>query len=185
MSSMLYPMLLVMVILLTATLVEIYKSYRNQVLIIIAISLILFIIPIEHLKEQLSPGFFCKNVGAIFSRDAEIISQNTLENEKIYLVCQGDNGSAKWIIGYYIAPRKVSAHDYDLSLLLSNSETSRFSEEEIIEYISEFDYVFLSNVDDDFNERYGELFGNILDNQQLYKVNKKGESVSFERIMYQ
>ncbi len=174
MRTMLYPMVLFLFISILSVLLGEYTNYRKIIWATGVVSLFI-IISFSNLKVELTPGMFAEDVGALFQGDSRIIAQNTNEGDSIYLVCQGDNGSARNITAYLVAPRIVSTEYYNLTETEVN---------EVVEYMKEYDYVYLSCIDPIFVENYGELFGKEFteENQQLYRVGVVGEKIQLERV---
>lgn len=174
MRTMLYPMVLFLFFSVLSILLREYSNHKKKIWVMGIISLFIFI-PITNLREELIPGIFTEDVSSLFHGDSEIIIQNTDEDDSIYYVCQGDNGSARNITAYLTAPRTISTGYYNLS----GVEVS-----EVLEYIKEYDYVYLGGIDSVFVENYGKLFGDEFteENQQLYAVNIVEQQIMLERV---
>lgn len=174
MGTMLYPMLLFIIVSILNILLTEYSKHKIRIWIGCIVGLFL-LIPFSDLKIELMPGIFTENISSLFKGDSKIIIENTNEEDRIYLVCQGDSGSARNITAYLIAPRTVSTSYYSLT----GEEVS-----DVLEYMKDFDYVYLSGIDSAFVDNYGKLFGEKFteENQQLYKVDVVEDQLSLERV---
>lgn len=174
MGAMLYPMLLFIIVSILNVLLKEYSKHKI-IIWIGCIGSLFLLIPFSNLKIELTPGVFTENVSSLFHGDSQIIIQNTCEEDRIYFVCQGDSGSARNITAYLIAPRTISTSYFSLT----GEEVS-----DVLEYMKEYDYVYLSGIDSVFVDNYGKLFGENFteENQQLYKVNVVEEQLLLERV---
>ncbi len=177
MNTMLYPMILFILFVILNILLKSFASHK-KIIYIGAILSVFASISFEDIIVEFTPGIMAYNVSSIFQRDAEIINQNTELSDSIYVICQGDNSSARNIIAYLTAPRMISTDNYSVG---------KDEVEEVISYMKNFDYVYLSGIDSVFIESYGTLFGEDFtkENQQLYKVNIVDEEASLKRIYWE
>ncbi len=179
MTTMLYPMLLIAAILLFTTLLSRWKRNSNVFIGVVVLLLLVTVIPVSFVKTNLLPGVFYDDPADLYKGDARIIMENTEENAKIYLICQGDNGSGRNMISYLAAPRLFSEKHYSLN----SSEDGSLSMQEMLDYAGEFEYIYLSNIDDAFVEDYQDAFPSlVLTNQQLFKVIKSSEEITLQRV---
>lgn len=172
--TILYPMLLFLFISVLSILMQEHSKHMNKIWVAGLICLLAFI-PFSNLKVELTPGIFTDDVSSLFEGDAEIINQNTHEDASIFFICQGDNGSARNITAYLTSPRMLSTSHFNLS----GTEVN-----EVIEYMKEYDYVYLSGIDSVFIENYGYLFGEKFaeQNQQLYRINVDNDYMTLDRV---
>ena len=177
MITMLYPMCMFLFISILSILLQIYLKHRSKIWLAGFMSLLIFI-PFSSLKVELMPGIFTDSEKSLFQGDAEIINQNTSEEDSIFFICQGDNGAARNITAYLTAPRMLSTKYYNLG----EAEVTEVNE--IVEYMKDFNYIYLSGIDSVFIENYGYLFGEEFEekNQQLYMINIVNEEVILDRV---
>ncbi len=112
----------------------------------------------------------------------KIIQQHTLEDAKILYVCQGDNGWNLVRLRYLGMPRTSEFVSLgDPSCYTTNQiYVSDLSAEEAQNIFSQFDYVYLYMIDEQFVQRYAELFEDRqLSEGQLYKVVNEDSVLEF------
>ena len=174
MRTMLYPMMLFLFFSILSIFLREYSNHKKKIWAIGVVGLFI-LIPFSNLKEELIPGIFTDDVSSLFQGDSQIIVQNTSEEDSIYFICQGDNGSARNITAYLTAPRTLSTSYFNLT---------GTEKDEVIEYMREYDYVYVGGIDSVFVENYSELFGEDFtqENQQLYKVEVVKEQILLERV---
>lgn len=133
------------------------------------------------LTKELMPGFLNSGAGDIFSGDALIINGNTEADSDIYLICQEDNGSGVNIIAYKCFPRRFNTIGYSLGKDDGGSYNLALSSDELLDRIKEYEYLYLSNIDDYFRAQYNFLPAEP-ENQMLYRVEAKGNKLRFELL---
>ncbi len=116
----------------------------------------------------------------------EYIEDNTKTGDRIYLLCQGGNGSNKLYMQYFDVMNIFAGK---ISLGPSKYEGDVWSEElspeEWSEYIEgrNFDYLYIMSVDDYFIGTYSGMFKNAdeIHSNELYKIDY-GEEITFEKV---
>lgn len=174
MSAMLFPMVMIGCMYLISIVLKKSKYSSSVMLTICAVVLLIGGVPKETFEENIVPGILCDNISDVFSRDATIITENTAEDDKIYVICQGDIGGDRNIIAYLSVPRRMNLYYFNVT---------EEDKELVFDMVKEYDYLFLSNVDDIFIESYGDWFEReTIKNQQLYKIHSESGTCTFERI---
>lgn len=173
MNTILYPFIL------SAIFILLYVLYRNYhiniitLLISIMLGCIVILIPFDTLKYELRPGIFCENITNIYQNDCLNILKNTPENAKILVIRQNDTSSSINIIAYNTLPRKFDDDFFSFGKPYHENDiyTLDYTVEEFSELLKQFDYLYISKLDNQFVERYQVLFDNIkLTNNQTFKV---------------
>ena len=113
------------------------------------------------------------NTPTAYENQANIINNNTKENAKIFIISQEPtNGEAlkmQYYLQYYINPRQVNFANYYLPTDQENIE--QYFNDNIKNYLFEFDYLYLASINNNFTEEYKFLFKNDnISQQQLYKI---------------
>ena len=163
------------IVLLLITIRICFEDRRRYIAAIIVAILPILMCPVGRLKIEFTPGYFAENDAEAFSKDFDIIKENTQDNSSIYIVNNG-NESVNNMFTYYLTPRIIS-HEY--------INPDKYSVDEVIDYIKYYDYVFIVNAYETFAEKYDTIFvdgDEKLNNQQLYKVIADGDDVRFERV---
>ncbi|MCI8346521.1 MAG: hypothetical protein HFJ12_01055 [Bacilli bacterium] len=118
---------------------------------------------------------------SIFEYHAKKLMKKTKENSKIFLIAQNSTGEFQFFVKYYMNPRIVNRHRFNLPVANVDNYKEYF-EQEIKNDMISFDYLYLAQIDDEFREKYQFLFSNSkVENEQLYKIKKNGNN--FELIL--
>lgn len=175
MSTIICPILIITLILIIKLLTH---QFRIRPLTLISITLLvlyLLFIPWSITKDELLPGFFNEKTGEVFYGDCDIIQKNTPENSRIFFICQKDIGGGRNIIAYETIPRRISTSYFSLGAPYDEKDiyTKNISIDDLTLLLKDFDYIYLSNIDEQFKTKYGTVFDPVIDikNQQLYKIN--------------
>lgn len=174
MSAMLFPMVMIGCIYIVDIVIKKVRLSEGVLLAAITCGILVGGVSQDIFLENITPGILCDNITNVFIGDATIINDHTEEDDKIYIICQGDIGGDRNIIAYLSAPRRFN---------MSYFTVDEGDRDEMLNIIKEYDYFFLSNVDEKFINSYGDLFeGEFVENQQLYRINKEDGVCVFERI---
>lgn len=174
MSAMMFPMVMIGCMYLVNIVIKKVRLNEGVLLSIITVSILLGGVSKEILIENITPGILCDNITDVFIGDATIINEHTKEDDKIFIICQGDIGGDRNIIAYLSSPRKFN---------MAYFTVDEDDKDAMLDVIIDYDYLFLSNVDEIFMDAYGELFEEeSVKNQQLYLINKGNSKNIFERI---
>ena len=174
MSAMLFPMVMIGCMYLISIIMKKSKWNSSVILTICSVVLLIGGVPKETFEENIVPGVLCDNISDVFIGDATIINENTAEDAKVYVICQGDIGGDRNIIAYLSAPRRMNIYYYNVT---------EKNKELVLDMVKDYDYLFLSNVDDVFIELYHDIFSDEeIANSQLYRINKETSVCTFDRI---
>ena len=120
--------------------------------------------------------------------DAREISEKTPADASVYIISQGNLFYCTYYVtNYEIMPRTCNSELYSLGEPYSgeDSVTKNIPIEAWKEMLSEWDYLFLQHVDEQFITKYGAAFAKdaAIESGQLYKINKTdGKLSSLERL---
>ncbi len=112
----------------------------------------------------------------LYEYHAKKISSKTENNAKIFLLSQNTEGDYQYAIKYYINPRTTNLSYFSLPTKdILNYE--QYFKEYIYDYILEFDYLYIVDIDDKVKEKYDFfLKENNIEIGKLYKIiNDKNE----------
>ena len=174
MSTMICPLLLIFIYyLIKVTLCKL--EIPSSVIIATTITgLYLVFIPFNSIKDELLPGFYYGSSGEVFYGDCKILNENTPADSRIFLICQGDIGGGRNVIAYETNPRIISSSYFSLGEPYNTDDiyTKNITCEELTDKLKGYDYLYLSNVDEQFINLYSSIFNpnTVLKNQQLYKI---------------
>ena len=96
-------------------------------------------------------------------------SQIITKNSKIYFVSQDDSGMKFWVYRYLITPIKTQNGYYT-------------KDEDILKELGDYDYLYLNNVDQSFENKYKNLFAGKIESNKYYKINKTNNSIKLETL---
>ena len=96
-------------------------------------------------------------------------SQIITKNSKIYFVSQDDSGMKFWVYRYLITPIKTQNGYYT-------------KDEDILKELGDYDYLYLNNVDQSFENKYKNLFVGKIESNKYYKINKTNNSIKLETL---
>ena len=94
-------------------------------------------------------------------------SQIITKNSKIYFVSQDDNGIKFWVYRYLITPMKTQNEYY-------------IKDVDILKDLGDYDYIYLNNIDQSFENKYKNLFVGKIESNKYYKVNKTNDGIKLE-----
>ncbi len=136
----------------------------------VTIIVCMFIIGISGLKYEFIPGIFTTGSEGLFESDAERINRFTTPGSRIYFVDTIGNDSGTNIVRFLADGRLIS------DFYVSPKQSDYYK---VVQYMRNFDYIYLYYIDDEFVSAYGELFsdGPELSRQQMYKIDLNGDSM--------
>lgn len=151
---------------------RIFKHKNNLIIVVCMITIIvyLFLIGVSGLQYEFVPGILTTGSEGLFASDAEKIREYTHEGSRIYFVDTMGNDSATNIVRFLADGRFIS----DSFVAPKESNYDR-----VVQYMREFEYIYLDNIDEEFVSTYGGLFtdGPALSRQQMYKIDLYGENM--------
>ena len=108
-----------------------------------------------------------------YNDDLELISSNVSENEKVYIISQGTNGSHNVRLKYLLNPIETNP-TYGSAFIFGEKDSgspwvSDQSKEELAKNLEGYEYVYVYISDDYLVENYQSLFDSPLESGQLYK----------------
>lgn len=114
---------------------------------------------------------------------SEFVTSKTTENDKIFPVHQTQNKDSRLLqFRYFMTPRFVPMvdsfdDDYNYNYIKFNSKNA-FEKE----LYSNYDYVVVLNTNDYFNDNYGDLFDEKIEEWSLYKILKFNNKVTLKKV---
>ena len=157
----------------------VFKYIINNKKNIMLISLVIFMIIIQSPKMivNYSRPALRNNYVSKYEEDGKLIISKIGEGvNKVFIVSEdngGDFASYPYAIKYYANPIIVNRYNFDL--------TSEQVKNNINNILDDYDYVFLANINEDFGERYKDLFTSEIIVDSVYKVNH-GEVISLSLV---
>lgn len=108
-----------------------------------------------------------------YNEDLQLISSNVPENEKVYIISQGTNGSHNVRLKYLLNPIETNP-TYGSAFIFGEKDSgspwvSDQSKEEFAKNLEDYGYVYVYISDDYLVENYQSLFDSPLKSGQLYK----------------
>lgn len=108
-----------------------------------------------------------------YNEDLELISSNVSENERVYIISQGTNGSHNVRLKYLLNPIETNP-TYGSAFIFGEKDSgspwvSDQSKEELVKNLEGYEYVYVYISDDYLVENYQSLFDSPLKSGQLYK----------------
>lgn len=112
----------------------------------------------------------------------KLIRKNVKTGERVYTVITNSDGFEYWTLRYTISPILTNINQLYWSLGEPYSETDVWTKNYEVEewkqiLLDNYDYVYLFRVEEKFEKKYGKLFDSKLEDNQLYKVDKKKEKL--------
>lgn len=111
---------------------------------------------------------------------ADEIKDKIEDNKKVYIVAQDTAGEYPYYLKYYLDTSTTNTIKYEFDLDQENYE--EYFNNNINNYMLEFDYVYLAKVDLEFMEAYKFLSDDKIDNKGLYKINNREGKVKLKKI---
>ena len=165
---------------------NIWKKHLNSFYLIFA--LLFFDMLFFHVSafDQILPGTIMHDSETIsvYTSKAEIIINNTNEDEKIYIVKRGDNGDFIFHQKYYCNPRTIVGGSVGPALFDGDIWSSDKSIEEFIDSVKGSDYIYFCVLDDAFRLKYSEAFANpeLLVDGAFYKITRIDTKIYLEQV---
>lgn len=114
--------------------------------------------------SQMMPGYVTGDIKRYeeYSKYVDVIEQNTPETVEtmIYMITCGDNGNICAHIDYYSNPRTIYWESVGSPRYDGDIYSIQYDIDEFVNKASEYEYLYLANIDDDFKKNYGEAFAN-------------------------
>lgn len=105
-----------------------------------------------------------------FEKMAKEIESNTKKGTKIYIIAEDSVGDYQFYIKYYLDDKTTNLNYFNLPTKdIDNYED--YYNDNIKDYIHQFDYLYLAKLNDEFKEKYQFLFDNDkIEEGNLYKI---------------
>lgn len=161
----------ILIVVLSYIMLLIYLCYKkNVVKYIIYLTIILSLIVPTSKFYNLIPKLN-KNSKNIYEENAEIIRKNVKGNKKVFILAQSTSGDYQFSIKYYANPIVTNLNNYNWP----NDNTKEYYKS-IKKDITKYDYIYIANVNDNFNTNYKFVFNNDIQNGQLYRISKESDN---------
>lgn len=185
MSSMIYPFMILLAILSVVHCNnKFFKNRINTSINLITLLIIIILIPKATLIHEFTPGILCDNTSNVFYSDTKLITQHTPDNAKIFTIIQQDAGYIVNLLAYETTPRVYDRDYFSFGLPYSDSDvcTVNLTFDEMEQLISQYEYLYFCQVDEQFINTYQSLFPNVsIKNGNLYQIVMETDS-SFNYI---
>lgn len=116
---------------------------------------------------------------------ANDIISNTEENSSVYIIAQNTDSYYQFFIKYFMDSYNVNLINYNLPIEDDeNYDYYGYFNNEIKNYMLEYDFLYLANIDENFIKNYSFMFDDIttVKNLSLYKINKDNGNLALEFI---
>ncbi len=111
-----------------------------------------------------------KNSKHIFEMKAEKIKKYTKKNSKVFVIAQNTVGEYQYGINFYLDSQVTNPKYYLFPIHGNNYKNFYY---DIEDYLFEYDYLFISNIDPIFPELYDFMFDERPEENNIYKIDKK------------
>ena len=167
---------------------ELWKPKKMRTIPVVAVAVI-FAGVVAFYPEgvvQVLPGFVTgdQRSMAVFTNGAEVIESNTGDDAAVYIVVRGDNGDYLRHQEYYCGPRTIGGGSIGPVMYDGDIWSEDLTVEEFIEDLEGFDYIYFSEVDDVFTQKYSGAFEDptLVANGVIYKIVEIDSKVHLEQI---
>ena len=186
MISLLYPILILDILYVLLVLKEHKDCVSWRYVICVTVVLAIVFIPISRIEKDFLPGICYDYKEDGFEKDCQNINANTEEHARVFVICQETNNATRDIIAYKCLPRDFNNVYYSVGEPFYEGDvyTHNVSVDDLRMIMSEYDYVYLSLLNEEFIQKYGKLFNSPdkLENSQLYRVIEEDGKIYFEFI---
>ncbi|SDA69884.1 hypothetical protein SAMN02910275_02236 [Butyrivibrio sp. INlla18] len=128
--------------------------------------------------EQILPGNLTDSE-VLYNQEAEHLKNSVPENAKVAVIIKNEMAIAEDALTFYSFPITIGvAYPNDVKDDL-NRFSYDYSDEELAEFISEYDYVYFMNIDEKFIDRYSDIFEKPEDVKrgEIYQVTNEGGKI--------
>jgi len=157
-----------------------FKVFNNKALLLFLLLLFVGFIEPSKLYDFKPPTVYTSVVDE-YREHSDIINTNTEENSKIYVVSQG-GCFIGYGLTYLVLPRQLNNSIDTMSLGVPYCDIDGFgifkpSIDEVIEDLTNYNYLYLHNIDDYFISNYSSIFpeGSMLKEKQLYRIGENNQ----------
>jgi uncharacterized membrane protein len=128
--------------------------------------------------EQILPGNLTDSE-VLYNQEAEHLKNSVPEDAKVAVIIKNEMAIAEDALTFYSFPITIGvAYPNDVKEDL-NRFSYDYSDEELAEFISEYDYVYFMNIDEKFIDRYSDIFEKPEDVKrgEIYQVTYEGGKI--------
>lgn len=137
----------------------------------------LLVIQSPSVLDRLSPINKTKNM-SVYQDHAKIIKENTKDLDKVYVIAQNTIGDYQYFIKYYADGIIINTMYFSFD---EEEQVKKYFQDNIYNYMKDFDYVYLAVVDENFVDNYSFLFGKEdIAEKKLYKINHSDGKIKLE-----
>ncbi len=150
-----------------------YCCYKkDKINIIIFSTIILFLLMTPAKIYYLMPNLVKKDKD-IYEINASIIREYVKGNAKIFIVAQDSSRDYQYFVKYYANP--IITNMYDFNWPTDDDTDYEKYYDSIKDKIKDYDYLYIAVTNDKFKEKYKFVFGENVNEQQLYKIEKEND----------
>ncbi|MBP3255720.1 MAG: hypothetical protein J6M60_04455 [Clostridia bacterium] len=147
-------------------------------IVLFSLIILLFTLQSPEKLDYLVPSFRSKIITE-YEYDAEMLTSSLPEKANVFILGDDDDLARQYLIKYYANPITTNIYHYKFDTS-SNIESEKYINS-IKNYIFNYDYLYLKNVDENFIEKYSFLFNdNIVIPETLYTINNVDDKIVFK-----
>lgn len=161
----------ILIVVLSYIMLLVHLCYKKNVVKYIIYSTIILSLIVPTSKFYNLVPKLNKNSKNVYEENAEIIRKNVKGNKKVFILAQSTSGDYQFFIKYYANPIVTNLNNYNWP----NDNTKEYYKS-IKKDITKYDYIYIANVNDNFNTNYKFVFNNDIQNGQLYKIDKESDN---------
>lgn len=109
------------------------------------------------------------------------ISSNVDDGAKVFILAQNSEKEYNYFVKYYANPiiTNMEYYSWDDSTI---TNTKNYFDKNIKKYLSDYDYIFIAKLDDNFSDKYSWLFNGKIENGQLYKIDYNDDILTLKLV---
>lgn len=143
----------------------------------------LFLIQKPEMLEKCFPKIR-RNPPTPYEIHAGIISSQTEEKSKIFVIAQNTLGQYQYSIKHYSGSRLVNLEKFNFKIDKKISNYQEYFNKEYKDTVSKYDYLYLAIIDDEFIDKYGFLFEDKnIQNNDLFQIITDGDQIQLKKIV--
>jgi len=102
-------------------------------------------------------------------------------NAKVFIIAQKSTG-AQYFLQYYATPIKVNSSHYSWNT--STEDTGKEFKENILPYMTDYDYLYIVDANEEFKEAYCDIIDICpINNGEIFKINRnKKDEIRLDRL---
>lgn len=157
------------------------KEVKSLKICLILVLILLFVQKPTNFKKLIPK--IKKTPENLYEYHAKRINRKTENNSKIFLLAQNTEGDYQFAIKYYSNPRITNLYHFNLPTKdISNYE--QYLKKNIYDYILQFDYLYIVNIDENTKEKYHFFIKeNDIEIGKLYRIINAKNEIKLKEIL--